>query len=94
MIVERLVWTVKPGKQAHFIEFLSPYLREKTNPIKRVYTPKIGVWGQVVAELEYENMAAWEAAWEEWQSPAKATEAEKESELATITETTIWDAVE
>ena len=86
MITERLVWKVKPGKQAQFIEWLRPYLLDESNPIKRAYTPKIGAWGTVVAELEYEDMADWERAWNEWQSPEKAEEVARENELAEIVE--------
>lgn len=94
MIVERLVWNVKPGKQEQFIEMLLPYLHDEENPIKRIYTPKIGASGTVVAELEYESMAGWEKAWDEWKSPEKAAEAARGDELAAISGTTIWDPVE
>ena len=94
MIVERLVWEVKPEKQKQFVAWLLPYLRDESNPIKRVFTPKIGAWGTVVAELEYDNMAQWENAWEVWQSPERAAEVAQENELATIVESTIWDPVE
>lgn len=75
---------MKPGKQEPFIEWLRPCLQDQANPIKRVYTPKIGVWGIVVAELEYEDMAAWEQVWNAWHSPAKAAEVARESKLAEI----------
>ena len=43
MIVERLVWTVEPGKRAQFIEFLSSYLREKTNQSSASHAQDWGV---------------------------------------------------
>lgn len=93
MIVERLVWHVEPENREQFVELLSSYMHDPGNPITRIYVPKIGALGTVVAELEYESLAQWEGAWEEWQSPAKATEVAREGELATMGETTIWDLV-
>ena len=72
---------------------LSSHLHDPGNPITRIYVPKIGALGTVVAELEYESLAQWEEAWEEWQSPAKADAVARENELATMGHTTIWDLV-
>jgi hypothetical protein len=94
MIVERLVWQVKPGKQAELVELLLPHLRDQADPIKRIYTPKIGAGGTVVAELEYDNMTDWESAWTKWQSPEQAAEVARFGEKGQIVETTIWDPVE
>jgi len=93
MIVERLVWKVKPGKQAEFVAMLLPYVHDANNPLKRVYTPKIGTLDAVVAESEFASFAEWQKIWDLWHSPAKAAEVARENELATMVESTIWDPV-
>jgi hypothetical protein len=93
VIIERLVWTVSPEKQEQLVEMLLPHLHDAANPIVRLYTPKIGALGTVVAELEYENLAAWEKAWAKWKSPEKAADVARGNELAHISEATIWDPV-
>ena len=94
MYVERIVWEVQPDKQDEFVEFLHRHMSAKDNPVKRIYTPRIGVLNQVVAELEYKGIADWEMAWHEWKSPEKAAEVGREQELAKMIETTVWGLVE
>lgn len=94
MLVERLVWEVEPDHQDEFVEILAEYLHDPKNPMKRVYTPRIGVLGTVVAELEYNNLAEWELAWNEWKSPEKSGDVDREQELSTMREATVWRLVE
>ena len=94
MLIERLIWDVEPDNQDEFVALLTNYMREANSKIKRIYTPLIGNLGQIVAELEYENLSDWEIAWHEWKSPERAADVALESELATVRETTVWGLVE
>ena len=66
MVVDRMVWHVKPGKVEQVVEMLSQFLHDPDHPMKRVYVPKISPLHRIVFESEYESVADWERHRDEW----------------------------
>lgn len=85
MIVQRITWHVKVGREDDLVELLKPYLHDETTPLKRVCRNSPGSIGPldcVVGEFEFENLGAVEEGWRQWfESDDAATFMPKWNEL-------------
>jgi hypothetical protein len=70
MIVDRRTWNIKLGHHQEAVDLVKAEfaaLKERgACPPFRIYVSRIGQWGQIAAEYEFENLAAQEKFWAEW----------------------------
>jgi hypothetical protein len=85
MLVHRVTWNLKPGKQEKAMELLRNAREKHPTPhVVRVYTPEIGPFNRLVYEIEFEDFADYQAHWQErYTLPEFAEFIEKWNEFAT-----------
>ena len=69
MIVHHMTWKAKPGQENALVEMIKEGFAMHPAPHgRRIFTPDIGANNRVVIDIEFENLAEYEAYWEEWNS--------------------------
>lgn len=97
MIVNRRTFKIKHGKEWEVVELLKAENERLQWPItSRVYMSKIAPWGQLVVEWEFEDLAAYDKYWTDWEAlPETKTFMKKWLKLTRPGGTNeIWDLVE
>ena len=96
MLVHRVTWNVKPGKQEEAEELLRKAGEMYPSPhVVRVYVPETGPFNTLVYEVEFENLADYQAHWQKWYAlPGRAEFMEKWNELVTGGGDQLWNLVE
>lgn len=76
MLVDRRVFTVKPGREWEAAEVMRQgiELNSVYTGSYRICVPEIGPYAVVVVEWEYENLQEMRAVWEAWWARPEAAE--------------------
>ncbi|MDF1516136.1 MAG: hypothetical protein P1S60_20170 [Anaerolineae bacterium] len=69
MIVNRRTFKVKHGKEWECVEMVKAENERLKWPVTyRIYMSNIAPWGQMVVEWEFEDLAAYDKFWTDWQA--------------------------
>ena len=97
MIVERMTWKAKPGQENALVEAVKEAFAMHPAPHgRRILTPNVGPYNEVVVEIEYDDISENAAYWEEWFSkPEYPAFAEKWNKMVVSGGgSEIWNLVE
>ena len=95
MLVERIIWNIKPGHVVEFGALLKATEAGLTNAV-RVYQIRIGEADRIALEMEHGSMEERERWWNEWRTSDEAAAwAEKSTALRERGTThEFWDLLE
>jgi hypothetical protein len=99
MIVDRWIYTVKPGDcRRRLVELFKAEIARGTRHAARIYVPSIGPQiNQVVLELEFEDLKDMEEGWAEWFATPGAAEFIRRADELTTEQTfhrEMWELVD
>ena len=85
MIVQRITYTLKPGRMPQALAMVSAEIERVSPPhAVRVYSPGTGSWDEITLELEFESVAESDEFWEQYRAnPGTSEYLAKFSELTT-----------